>query len=210
MDGPEPRIQDEPRRTRTKPQHTDMIIVLGCERSGTDIIARQMAECKGLDYVEEKWANPNWHCVLKHSLNLDQNIKHIEFLEHYYDDPTFKYIVRDPREVCRSITQKIWGRYPHTVSLDGAIKQYREVHNSCYGWAKDNALIVYYERLPFNNLYYDYTPKMTWHEYFTADQIEYIHQKIGHIIDELSYNETNGYEHDCNCRHKTKRVHSTV
>lgn len=143
-----------------------MIIVTGCERSGTTYIAKRIAKMYDLTYVHEGWADGS--VLLKHSLNMNQNIKHLEFLQYKYN-PRWFYVIRDGREVCRSMVQKVWKRLPHTMSLDDAIRQWNFVNKSCYGFG--DAEVLRYEEFVDD-------PIEKWQDYFTGDQKEYLNEHL--------------------------------
>lgn len=141
------------------------VIVIGCERSGTTHIARQIADKHSLPFREEGYDRTK--AVLKHSLNLDRNIKFLEWLEYEYPHAKYYYVIRDGREVCRSIVQKVWGRLPHTVSLDTAIKQWNHVNETCYGFGE----VLRYEQTVKN-------PISKWQSYFTERQKQYLEERL--------------------------------
>lgn len=149
------------------------IIVTGCERSGTTFIAKEIAKEKQLPYVHERYAKSE--SVMKHSLNMNQNIKHLELLDHLYPDAKWYFVIRDGREVCRSIVQKIWKRVPHTMSLNDAILQWNHV-NQFIGF--NNAEIIRYESFVKN-------PIEMWKEYFTTQQKDYLNQRLH--LDQYGY-----------------------
>lgn len=153
-----------------------MILVTGCERSGTTIIAQQLSQYYDLPYVHEIYPQPGQDCVLKHSLNCSQNIKHLEYLDFLFPEAQWYYVIRDGREVCRSIVQKIWQGLPHTRSLDDAILQWQQVWESTLVFAMEHGAILKYE-CPLDC--FTYTPKTVYPEYFTQPQIEYIEQRLG-------------------------------
>ena len=139
-----------------------MIIVTGCERSGTTFIAQQIAEKEHLPYVHEIYASKK--AVIKHSLNLRQGIKHLELLDYLYPNARRIFVFRDGREVCRSLVQKIWKRRPYTMSLEEAITQWNHVNKTCSNWAEE---FIYYESYVNN-------PIITWSTFFTKEQINYM------------------------------------
>lgn len=151
------------------------MIVTGCERSGTTIVGKQLASYYGLRYVHETWAQEN--ACIKHSLNLDQNIKHLEFLDHKYPNAIWYYVYRDPVEVVKSIYQKIWSRLPHTVSLDDAIRQWNHVTRQCLPFVAERGTIIEYGKAN-RYKFLDYTPRFTAHEFLTHDQLKYIKKHV--------------------------------
>ena len=104
-----------------------MVIVTGCERSGTTAMAKMIANRRGLPYIHERYGRG----VMKHSLNLNQNIKHLELLDHLYPNAEWIWVERNKYDTIYSLWTKIWQRYPHTMSLDDAILQYKQVNASC-------------------------------------------------------------------------------
>lgn len=148
------------------------IIVTGCERSGTTVIAKNIAQEKGLPFVHETYTHEK--AVIKHSLNMNQNIKHLELLDHLYPDAEWVYVIRDGREVCRSIHQKIWQRQPTTMSLDQAIEQWNFVNDTCWGFVRQRHIVGMWYR-------YEETvdePVMEWQDYFTYDQKQYLNNHL--------------------------------
>lgn len=153
------------------------ILVTGCERSGTTIVARQIADYQDLPYIHEGWPDGEEQFVLKHSLNLDQNIKHLEFLDYKFPNAIWFYVYRDPVEVVKSISQKIWKRVPHTVSLDDAIKQWNHVTRSCMPYAIERGTIIEYGKAK-RYKFLDYRPRFTAHERLGHDQLQYIKENV--------------------------------
>lgn len=144
-----------------------MVIVTGCERSGTTVIAKELANDTGLPYVHEKYAQAE--SVMKHSLNMTQNLKHLELLDHLYPNAFWYWILRDGREVCRSIVQKIWQRKPHTMSLGEAVEQWNYTNRCIEKFldGKQSINVIEYEN-------YVKEPISKWQEYFTDEQIDFL------------------------------------
>lgn len=152
-----------------------LIIVTGCERAGTTIVGKELARQYEVPYVHEVFTHKEY-AVMKHSLNLQQHIKHLELLDYLYPEAEWYYVLRNPLENIRSLHQKIWQRHPHTISLDTCIAQYLQVRS---------AYDKLYERLDFDLVAYEdpkrygftYTPRSQV-DYFTHEQKAYISERL--------------------------------
>ena len=179
-------------------------IITGAERSGTTLIANQydahlepkqtiadyvgymeLRKWKGYGIDVESGSRNNE----KHSLNSDQNIYLLEFLKLKFPEHKFIYIIRDGRDVVKSMYLKQWGARLRTGEINArpiqeCVDQWNTVIDKTYHWAEKNASIVRYEDCDGRNENQSYT------EVFTQDQIEFIENQIGYNLRRLGYSLT--------------------
>ena len=95
--------------------------------------------------------------IMKHTLNLDQNIEFLEFLQLLYPEAKFIYCIRDGRDVVCSIENKVWGTNlvsgTYTKSIANGCDQWNTVIDKTWIWAGRNAEIIRFEDL-FDNCRY--------------------------------------------------------
>lgn len=150
------------------------ILITGCERSGTKmlagIIAKRKARCAAMEnkhtiasfrYWQElrKWKKyndgiaPTIHttAVEKHSLTPDVNIEFLKWCKRVWPEVEIHYIVRDGLDVVASMVNREWG---HTqtggvrkMTVETAASRWATVVASTYDWAMENATVHRYEEL---------------------------------------------------------------
>ena len=148
------------------------ILVAGCERSGTKMLARKLGEehqvefslenkhtISSFRYYQElqKWNKylsapvPTIHTkdYEKHSLNQEVNIDFLEWVKQTFPEVKIYYIIRDGRNVVSSIINKVWGHSQtiseYKINLEEACSQRNEVIEKTWEWAQENCEIVKYE-----------------------------------------------------------------
>ncbi len=148
------------------------ILVAGCERSGTKMLARKLGEehqvefslenkhtISSFRYYQElqKWNKylsapvPTIHTkdYEKHSLNQEVNIDFLEWVKQTFPEVKIYYIIRDGRNVVSSIINKVWGHSQtiseYKINLEEACSQWNEVIEKTWEWAQENCEIVKYE-----------------------------------------------------------------
>ena len=180
-------------------------IITGAERSGTTMIAKiykTLLEPKETIaeyafYMElRKWKDYSFDANIfasklseKHSLNSDQNIYLLEFLKLKFPEHKFIYMIRDGRDVVKSMYLKQWGARLRTGEINArpiqeCVDQWNTVIDKTYHWAEKNAIIVRYEDCDGRNKTESYT------DVFTNSQIEFIENQIGYNLRRLGYNLT--------------------
>jgi len=144
------------------------VLITGCERSGTKMLAQHL----GLDFKLE-----NKHTVAsfkyyqelqrwnkykkdqvpvlyttkyeKHTLNDEINIDFLKWIKLTWPNVKIYYIVRDGRDVVSSIVDKVWGysqtQPNYTKDFHTACKQWQNVISSTWEWAQHNCEIIKYE-----------------------------------------------------------------
>lgn len=74
-----------------------------------------------MDLYAEKEKADHWICKSM------QNVRWIDDLERYFDDPVYIYLYRDPRDVCLSFTKAVVGeKHPYFIA-----KKWRELQQLC-------------------------------------------------------------------------------
>jgi len=148
------------------------ILVVGCERSGTKMLAKKLGDehqvefslenkhtISSFRYYQElqKWNKytsapvPIIHTkdYEKHSLNQEVNIIFLEWIKNIFPDVKIYYIIRDGRNVVSSIINKIWGQSQtiseYKINLEDACLQWNEVIEKTWTWSQENCKIVKYE-----------------------------------------------------------------
>jgi len=148
------------------------ILVTGCERSGTKMLAKMLGDehksefsfenkhtISSFRYYQElqKWNKyrsapvPIMHIddYEKHSLNQEVNIDFLKWVKTTFSDVKIYYIIRDGRNVVSSIINKVWGHSQivpeYKINLESACSQWNEVITSTWDWAQENCKIIKYE-----------------------------------------------------------------
>ena len=167
------------------------ILVTGCERSGTKMLAEKLGKELKLPvllenkytvaayrYYQElkRWKEyefdliPKTAPIEKHSLNLEQGLPFLEWIKEMFPDVKIHYIIRDPYAVVASMINKTWGTSTtgetYKMGVKQAVSRWNHVMGTTYKWAKNNAVIYRYEDYCTN----DYS--------LTHNQISYIKRKV--------------------------------
>ena len=148
------------------------ILVTGCERSGTKMLSKLLADKLGVTfklenkhtigafkYMEElnRWKRyindiPPLDYVgsyEKHSLNLEINIDFLRWVKGTFPNVKIYYIIRDGRDVVSSIINKTWGisqtKPNYNVDLEEACHQWNTVIDTTWSWAQEHCEIIKYE-----------------------------------------------------------------
>ena len=148
------------------------ILVVGCERSGTKMLAAKLGDENQVEFSLEnkhtvssfryyqelqKWNKyvsapvPTIHTkdYEKHSLNQEVNIDFLKWVKNTFSEVKMYYIIRDGRNVVSSIINKVWGHSQtvseYRINLEEACSQWNEVVNKSWDWAQENCEIVRYE-----------------------------------------------------------------
>lgn len=164
-------------------------IITGCERSGTSLVCKQFNGVKepkmtpALYHAYEflsRWSHygneqqeiinlieAKSYEVEKHSLNFLQRFDMVEWLIETFDLKGI-YVVRDGRDVIKSMHQKLWQGNKKKILRD-CIAQWKFVINDSWKRANELCRIIHYEDIGSSDKYYDY---------FTPSQISYIENEI--------------------------------
>lgn len=148
------------------------ILVTGCERSGTKMLAARLGADHQVEFSLEnkhtissfryhqelqKWNKyvsspvPTIHTknYEKHSLNQEVNIDFLKWVKNTFLDVKIYYIIRDGRNVVSSIINKVWGHSEtvpeYRINLEEACSQWNNVIEKTWDWAQENCEIVKYE-----------------------------------------------------------------
>ena len=148
------------------------ILVVGCERSGTKMLAAKLGDENHIEFSLEnkhtissfryyqelqKWDKyvsapvPTIHTKdhEKHSLNQEVNIDFLKCVKNTFPDVKIYYIIRDGRNVVSSIINKVWGHSQtiseYRINLEEASSQWNEVIDKTWTWAQENCEVVRYE-----------------------------------------------------------------
>ena len=148
------------------------ILVVGCERSGTKMLATKLGDENQVEFSLEnkhtvssfryyqelqKWNKyvsapvPTIHTKdhEKHSLNQEVNIDFLKWVKNTFPDVKMYYIIRDGRNVVSSIINKVWGHSQtiseYRINLEEACSQWNEVIDKTWTWAQENCEVVRYE-----------------------------------------------------------------
>lgn len=146
------------------------VLITGCERSGTKMLAKHL----GLDFnLENKHTISSfkyyqelqrWNKYItseiptqystkyeKHSLNNEINIDFLKWVKLTWPNIKIYYIVRDGRNVVSSIINKTWGHSQnipnYKIDFYTACKQWQNVIFSTWEWAQSNCEIIRYENM---------------------------------------------------------------
>jgi len=147
-------------------------IIVGCERSGTKMLAEKLGKDNGCNFVLEhkhtiasfrhhielsKWRDysdfiaPTIHTqpCEKHSLTTDINIYFLRWVASRWPDVAIYYIVRNGLDVVSSMINRKWGHSQNVkeyeLSIEQACHQWNYVINNTWEWARINAMVVRYE-----------------------------------------------------------------